>query len=169
MPAKLIAFSGLPATGKTYLAETLSKQLQIPMLSKDHFENILYREQLSDGSSLSSYHLLLETAKLELSLGISVIVDAVFPLQGFRTRLHEIAMETQAQLYVICTFCSDIELHKRRLLERPNHVLWKPVDWERLQEIASFYEAWSEDKALFLDAVDSFESNFGRVLGYIGE
>src|SRR5689334_17160799 len=98
---KLIAFSGLPATGKSSLARHLAQTLQIPMFSKDHFESILYKDQISDGSSLSGYHLLLETANLQLSLALSVIVDAVFPLQGFRDSLKAIALEHHAQLYVI--------------------------------------------------------------------
>src|SRR5688572_28749310 len=142
---KLIAFSGLPATGKSHLAEVLAKHLQIPLFSKDHFESILYKAKLSDGTSLRGYHLLLETAKLQLSLGISVIVDAVFPLQGFRDRLGELAIEAQATLYIIHTFCSDEVVHRKRLLERPSHVPWSPADWERVQEIASFYGSWGDN------------------------
>jgi predicted kinase len=166
---KLIAFSGLPATGKSRLAKHLTQALQIPMFSKDHFESILYKDQLSDGTSLSGYHLLLETAKLQVSLGLSVIIDAVFPLQGFRDSLKEIAIEHQAQLYIIHTYCSDKQLHQQYISERPKHIPWEAVDWHRVEEIRAFFVAWSSEEALFLDAVDSFQSNFERLLSFIGE
>lgn len=166
---KLIVFSGLPATGKSRLANQLAQHLRIPMFSKDHFESILYNDQLSDGGSLTGYHLLLETATLQVSLGVSVVVDAVFPLQGFRDSLRGIALQHQAQLYIIHTYCSDENLHQKRLLERPSQLPWKSIDWERVMEIKYLYLPWLPEQALFVDALDSFDSNFERVLGHTGE
>lgn len=164
---KLIQFSGLPGTGKSSLARQLASKFHFPLLSKDHFEGVLYRAALSDGGSIHSYQLLLETAELELSLGISLVLDAVFPLPGFRERVREMAAQNKAQLYVIHSFCSDENLHQERLKNRISQVPWSPVNWEQVQEIRSFYEAWQADEALFLDAVNPLHDNFQAICDYI--
>lgn len=164
---KLIAISGLPATGKSTLSLALAKQLAFPLFGKDHFDTILYNDKLSNGSSLTAYHLMLETAKLQLSLGISVIVEAVFPLQGFRDSLYQIAAEHHAKLYILHTYFADEALHRQRLEARPIHIPWNPVDWERVQALREIFIAWQSDQALFLDSANSLEYNLNTAIVYI--
>jgi len=164
---KLIQFSGLPGTGKSTLARKVATKFRFPLLNKDHFEGVLYRANLTDGGSIHGYNLLLETAELQLSLGVSIILDAVFPREGFRRRVRDMAAQNEAQLYIIHTFCSDETIHQERLIKRVSQVPWSPVTWERAKEIRSFYKTWQQDEALFLDAINPPENNFQAICDYI--
>lgn len=84
---KLIIVNGLPASGKTTLAEFLSEDLQIPMFNKDGF-----KEMLSDTMKVASVRssrrlddpslvLLLKIAQTLLVRKISVIIESNFTLR----------------------------------------------------------------------------------------
>lgn len=165
---KLIQFSGLPGTGKSTLARKVAAKFRFPLLNKDHLEGILYRANFTNGSSIHGYHLLLETAELQLSLGVSVVLDAVFPREGFRDHVRDMAVKNKAQCYIIHTYCSDENLHQERLINRVSQVPWSPVTWERVQELRSFYAPWQADEALFLDAINPLQDNFQAICDYIG-
>jgi len=164
---KLIMLTGLQGTGKSTLARHLTEKLNVPLFSKDAFESILFNEGLTDGTSISSYHLLLATTDQQLSYGMSVIADAVFPLVGFRQQMGEIAHRNGAQLYVLHTFCSDETLHRQRLETRVSSVPWARITWDDVQYTASHYQAWHPDSALFLDAINPLETNLNKSLQYI--
>ncbi len=61
-----ILYSGLPGSGKTTLAHALATHLQIPVFSKDRMERVLKADGLTDGGSITSYHLLLDMADEQL-------------------------------------------------------------------------------------------------------
>lgn len=164
---KLILFSGLPATGKSSLAQQIASEFGYPMFNKDHFESILYNNKLTEGRSVHGYHLLLKTAELQLSLGLSVVLDAVFPLIGFREHVQEMVKQYRAKLYIIHTYCSDEKLHQHRLTNRSSQVPWTDVDWERVQDIRASYTKWQEDEILSIDAINSLDDNLQAALDYI--
>lgn len=164
---KLILISGLQATGKSTLTYRLAQELKYPLFSKDHFSTVLYNDNLTDSHSLTSYHLILETARLQLELGVSCILDAVFPLKGFRDVAKEIVKEHGATLIVIHTFCLDEIIHRQRLESRVSRVPWDRVAWNDTMFTKSKYEAWTPDEALFVDALNPLETNLHKVLQYI--
>lgn len=164
---RLIMFSGLQATGKSTLAYRLASELHYPLFSKDHFATVLYNDKLTDGHSLTSYHLVLEAARLHIELGMSCILDAVFPLKGFRDGVREIVEEHKARLLVIHTYCSDESIHQQRLETRISRVPWDRVSWEDTMFTKSKYLAWRDSEALFVDALNPLETNLQKVLQYI--
>jgi predicted kinase len=164
---KLILFSGLPGTGKSSLARQVASKFSFPLFNKDYFESILYNNKFTEGKSVHGYHLLLETAELQLSLGLSLVLDAVFPRVGFRERVRDMAKQFGAKLYIIHTYCSDEKVHQKRLINRVSQVPWTAVNWERVQEIRSFYTIWQENEILSLDAINPLQDNLQCVLDYI--
>lgn len=83
--------SGLPGCGKSTLAREIARRLGIPLFAKDRFQSLLCRNGLAGRGTADGYHLLLDMADEQLSLGVSVVLDAVFPQQGFRQAAAEIA------------------------------------------------------------------------------
>ncbi len=164
---RLIMLSGLQGTGKSTIASSLATKLQYPLFAKDHLESVLYNDNLTDGSSLTSYHMMFELAQLHLSLGMSCILDAVFPLVGFRNHVQDIAKSYQTQLYILHTYCSDQALHRQRIAMRLSTVPWQRITWNDTLQTQSMYVEWSREEALFLDAVNPLETNIKKVLQYI--
>lgn len=164
---KLIMISGLQGTGKTTLARHLAQILKYPLFTKDLFETTLYNDKLTDGHSLTAYHLLLETTASQLSFGISVIVEAVFPMSGFRQQVCDMAIEHSVDLRIIHTYCSNKALHRHRVETRLSKVPWDRITWEDVLYTTSFFEVWKHNEALFLDAVNPLETNLYKALQYI--
>lgn len=166
--AKCILFSGLPGSGKTSLARQLATRLQISLFSKDAIDRVLRDDGLIENSSLTGYHLLMDLAEQQLSLHLSTILDAVFPMQGFRKEVSSIVQKQDARLIVIHTYCSDSNTHRQRMTNRVQyHQGWTPKGWEEVERLASFYEAWEQDEAIFVDAIYPINENFEKILNII--
>jgi len=163
----LIMMSGLQGTGKSTIARRLAQEFKFPLFAKDHFESILYNDNLTDGTSITSYHIIMQSADFHLSSGISCILDAVFPRPGFREQVRNIAQQNNAALKILHTFCSEEALHRQRLEERESFVPWQRITWDDTLDTKSRYQTWSLEDALFLDAVNPLETNIQKALQYI--
>ncbi len=96
---------------------------------------------------------------------MSVILDAVFPLAGFRQRVREIAHRHEADLFVIHTFCSDETVYQERMSNRVEyHPGWQPKGWEEVLRLRAMYESWSPDNALFVDSMDAVDDNLEKII-----
>jgi len=106
-PARLVAVGGLSGTGKTTLARELAPYLQ-PAPGALHLRSDVLRKQLAGVGELDRlpatsytpeaseavYRALLERARLALAAGHSVVVDAVFAQEAWRTAVARMAAET---------------------------------------------------------------------------
>src|SRR5712691_1279442 len=92
----LIMFSGIPGSGKTALARRLAEHLRIPLFSRDSAQKFLYEHQLIQSNTVEGYHWILRQAEEQLALGVSCILDAVFPRTEFRIIASQTAMRHQA-------------------------------------------------------------------------
>jgi predicted kinase len=79
----LIVVTGPPASGKTSVAEALAEGLELAVLSKDTFKEVLY-EQLGSDDALeeaierSAVALLFAVAGMQLDAAVSVLVESNF-------------------------------------------------------------------------------------------
>lgn len=113
MPA-LVIISGPPATGKSILAEALSRALSMPVISKD-----LIKESLMDdlggapAVGAASFSLQFAIARELLESGVAIILEGAF----FREQ-QEIAELAQLAKPVVVSVTCQLDVLEQRYLER---------------------------------------------------
>ena len=167
MDPALILFSGLPGCGKTTLARRVAGTLRAPLFAKDRVQRVL-RDHVPGAAPLDGYRLLLDLADEQLALGLSVVLDAVFPLDGFRATAREIATQQSVAFRPVCCYCSDEAVWRARMDTRTQYVPgWDPVGWDEVERLRPLYQPWPPQTALFVDAVQSIDENLQRVVRYL--
>jgi len=168
---KMIIFSGLPGTGKSTLAESLARQLSIPVFARDWLEAVLLQNDLQTTSSDRSlgyvgYELLTTLAERQLMLGQSVILDSVAATLSIRKAWRELSGRYQAKWLVVECVCSDESLHRSRLSTRKRNIPgWHELEWSDIETVKKYYQAWDEER-LVLDMVNDIDKNISRVKSY---
>lgn len=172
-----VVFAGLPGSGKSRLAESVGKLLNMPVFAKDWLEGVLKQYGIHHAVDVSGmqqplgyvgYELLTTLALRQLQLGQSVILDSVVSPPTIRDRWRNLASEYASQWRVIECICSDENLHRSRLESRQRNIPnWHELEWSDVERVKSYYTGWEEER-LIVDAVEPFESNLKAVLHYIG-
>jgi len=168
---KMILFSGLPGTGKSTLAETIGKQMGIPVFAKDWLEASLLRSGLRSTMDdkllgFAGYELLTVLAERQFMLNQSVILDSVASTQTIRTKWRQLANQYQAEWRVIECVCSDEDLHRARLSTRQRHIPgWHELEWADIEKVKGYYPPWEEEH-LVLDMVEPLEENVLKARAY---
>ena len=164
----LVLFSGLPGVGKTVLARRVARHFHIPLFAKDRIQSALRVHGLADRGTADGYHLLLDLADEQLSLGVSVVLDAVFPMEGFRSAARDLARRHGANFRPVFCYCSDPSVWRERMKRREQFVPhWTPVGWEAVQRLQATYEPWQPETTLFVDSLNNFEDNLVLVIDWI--
>ncbi len=164
MEPTLILFTGMPGSGKTTLARMVARHLKLPLFSKDRVQRILRDHHLAAENTGDGYYIILDMADEQLSLGVSVILDATFPLDHFRTVASEMAIRHQARFCAFYCYCSDDAEWHRRMTDRVQYVPgWKPVGWDDVLRMRQYYQPWNEN-AMMLDSIQPPQENFAMAL-----
>jgi len=135
MDSRVIIVGGIPGTGKTTIAEALSSELGVTLLSKDILEAAIVRTGIATRDTLKGvgYELLSAMAINELSLGRSVILDCVAPL----SRVNEFWADLLSEeiRYIEC-ICSNNQLHESRISSRVRSISgWYELTWNDISNI----------------------------------
>ena len=149
---RLIVLSGLPGSGKTVLAEGLARALLIPLFSVDLIEGAMWRCGLDKAnSSAVAYEAAQVLADENLRLRLSVIIDAVNPVEARRAAWRNLASKYRVGLKIIECTCADDAILRQRIESRvragPSH---HEFTWKGLLQRRAEYESWT-DPRLVLD------------------
>jgi predicted kinase len=165
---KLIIVAGLPGSGKSTIAEGLAEKLATPLFSVDPIESAIIKSGLkrSFETGLAAYIVAEDLAGEQLKCGLSVIIDAVSPVQEARDMWHNLARTQNATLIIIeCVL--EKELHKQRIEARVRNMHGMPeVSWEDVENRRKIYLPWEEER-LVLDTADNHENSIKKALDYI--
>lgn len=138
---KLIISKGHPGTGKSILCTDLASRLQCPVIDRDRIKLELF-QQGTPRSILGarSYERMWDFAISVLQRGSTVICDTGLNQPEDLPKIEAISQLTQSKPAIIEVYCSDTEIHKARLENRPNN------DFESLR-IGSWreYLEWLKD------------------------
>lgn len=114
----LVIFSGLPGTGKTSVAEELSRHLRAERLTTDELRRRIDKHpDYSQTHKRSIYAALMEEAERSLRQGKKVILDGTFFKRDMRQRARELARRHHEPFYLVFVTCPQ-EIVKERLEER---------------------------------------------------
>ena len=148
----LIVLSGLPGSGKTVLAEGLARALSIPIFTVDLIEGAMWRAGFDKAyTGLAAYEAAQALADENLRFRLSVVVDAVNPIEAPRAAWRNLAAKHRVSIKIIECVCADDAILRQRIESR---VHGGPasygITWKGLLQRRAEYEAWS-DPRLVLD------------------
>jgi len=163
----LVALTGLPATGKSAIADAVGRALPAPVFSVDPLEAVLNRAGITreHQSGHAAYDLAAMLAEAQLRAGQSAVVDAVNGFGFVRAWWSDIAARHDAPLLTIATICSDRAQHRRQLEHRTRAIdgFLYDLTWAEVEASMREYEP-ATDADLVLDAVDPLDVNIQRAL-----
>lgn len=141
----LIAFSGLPGSGKTSIARELARRLRATYLRVDTVEQALRSCETLATVVAEGYETIYRLAEDNLKLGLTVVADSVNPIDVTREAWAEIARDANVRLINVEVICSDETEHRRRVETRSSDIpgLVLPT-WDKVRRRE--YHPWTEPR-----------------------
>jgi predicted kinase len=163
----LYIFAGLPASGKTTLAQHLAVDLKSVHLRIDTIEQAI-RDLCDFHVEGEGYRLAYRVAADNLRLGLSVVADSCNPIELTRREWEGVAQAQGAEFVNIEVICSDSVEHRRRVENRENSVpnLRLPT-WHDV--LAREYHSWSVPTVIIDTAGSSPEASYEKLRVLLNE
>ncbi|MFO8084872.1 MAG: AAA family ATPase [Desulfobacterales bacterium] len=148
----LWVFSGLPASGKSSLAQRLSRILSIMVISSDAVrkEKDFEPEIVSFDSGKYSkerrqrvYAKMLALAQKKLKKGRSVLLDATYSLRRWRQEVVQLASDMDSNLIFVECKCNT-DIIRKRLIKRENYTGLSDARIQHLPDIIKNFEPITE-------------------------
>jgi uncharacterized protein len=168
-------FNGLPASGKSALAQRLGNTLSIRVYSSDsvrkekdsHQEVVFYGEgKYSEERRRRIYSKMLALAQEKLKKGQSVILDATYSRRRWREEVVQLASDLDSNLIVVECDCEP-ETIRSRLKERENQTGLSDARLQHLPKFISHFEPITEidqNSHIKVNTDISIEKTFHEIL-----
>ena len=167
-PTRIVVVTGPPASGKTTLALTLSKQLGVPLIAKDGIKERLYEafgsgdREWSRWLGRATYPLIYHFLEAHLRVGCSVVVEGTFGPESANGEFADLhARWPFAALQLFCWAPDEILLERAeaRAPERhPGHVEAASIEELRTQLAAGRWQPLQLPGDLLTVDTTSFET-----------
>jgi predicted kinase len=165
----LVVVSGLPAAGKSELADALGQRLGAAVFSVDPIEAAMWRCGIAPSfeTGVAAYEVVAVLAEHQLRLGLPVIADAVSSLEVARDMWRGAASRTGAAMRVVEVICSDEETHRDRLVRRARDIDGFPEpSWEEVVRRRDEWEPWRDERVV-VDSVGELQENVAAALEFV--
>lgn len=167
---RLIVMAGLPGSGKSSVAEALGQLLDRAVLSVDPIEAAMWRSGIPQSmTGIAAYHVAEAIAEENLRLGLSVIIDAVNPVDAARDGWVGLAARREVGMMFVECECPDLGLHRDRITRRRRGIDgMAEITWDEVEARRREYQPWSHDR-IVLDTTEASPDILARrVLERIG-
>jgi predicted kinase len=168
--AQLVVLSGVPGSGKSTVAESVGRDLGVPVFSMDWLLGALtpFGGRHFDQTREIAAELLTTLAVRQLALGQSAVLDSPGEEVATRHRWISLAAAAGARLRVVVCVCTDRELHRARVEDRRRDIPgWHEAgEWEDVVTRMSEFAEWPVD-VLTVDTSRSLAACTSDVLDYL--
>lgn len=117
--SNIIIFRGKAATGKTYITNSLSKKLNIPVIRKDDIYNTLSMYNLEHSiNNSATYDIIAKIIQTSIDIGSDVIVDISLAHNPYYEQFLSKIDFNNSKAYQFLCICSDKEEWNKRIEKR---------------------------------------------------
>jgi predicted kinase len=160
----LILVSGLPASGKTTLAQALAKSMGAQHFNSDRLRNMMgLRGQYMQEDKEAVYHALLEHTREALDSQQDVIVDSTFYLESIREPFRRMAAAHKTPLHWVVVKADEETIQARLQTPRPD----SEADFAVYQTIKAREEPLSDPHLTLWSDEQSMDEMLEAVKAYI--
>ncbi|MGN6273764.1 MAG: AAA family ATPase [Protaetiibacter sp.] len=170
----LIVMAGLPAAGKSTIAEVVGNRMGVPVVSVDPIEAAILSAGIDadQPTGLAAYLVAEAFADAVIGGGASIIVDAVNAVNPAREQWLKLAERQKADIRFIEVVCSDAELHSERLAARAARLAAASLpDSFAVEQSLDEWEDWTGASGaiarITLDSVEPLGVNVERALAFL--
>ena len=162
----LIAFAGLPGTGKSTIARAVAAELDAVYLRVDTVEQALRRSGEVARLVTAGYEVLYALCADNLVLGRVVVADSVNPFALTRAAWRETAERAGAHFLAVEIVCTDTAEHRRRVETRKADIEgFELPDWQAV--VDRDYEDWADADIRIDTAKTAAAGAAARILAHL--
>jgi predicted kinase len=160
----LIAFGGLPGTGKTVIAREVAREVNAVYVRIDSIEQAIRASGvLHKTIDDAGYRVAYVIAEDNLRMGRTVVADCVNPIQITRDAWIGVANRAQAKTVEVEIVCSDPQQHRQRVENRVSDIPGlKLPSWDEV--ISREYEPWQRKHIVIDTARRTVSDNVNELL-----